>query len=307
MAGLTSTIVLFWLIDNVEARPLTPGVILTTYTSIMLLLGFISLYSLKWSLTSWPRMETAIKILVAGATFAGFLAAQTRTGLLGIPVFVLLGLVIFAGVKKPGRLLTLFFITITLTVATVASNDALRHRIVEGIEQVQACHGENSTLYSSMCIRLQLWRTAIDAGINHPWVGLGDGGKFIQYMKDVAVPKGLASQEVVDEYFGEPHNDLMLMLVGFGLPGVLGLLLIYLAPCTYFFPRLLNKEASSQARAAAAMGLAVCLSFLLFGLTETMFRRMNTIGFYTTMVALFMVLSEPRPSQQDKPAPPALP
>ena len=304
---LVSTVVLIWLIINVEARPLTPGVILTTYSSIMLLLGAISVYSLKWPLTPSPRMENAVKILAAGVAFVGFLAAQTRTGLLALPIFFLLGIVLFVDIKKPAKVLAWSLVSAALLIATVAYNDALRGRIVDGIHEVQACHGKNSTQYSSMCIRLQLWRTAVDAGTSHPWVGLGSGSEFIRYMEEVAVPKGLAAQVVVDEYFGEPHSDLMSMFAAFGFPGVLGLLLIYLAPCTYFVPRLFNAKASAQARAAAAMGLAVCLGFLLFGLTETMFRRMSTIGFYTAMVALFMVLSEHKPSRQDKPVPPALP
>src|SRR5690606_35953647 len=116
----------------------------------------------------------------------------------------------------------------------------------------------------------------IDAGADHPWTGLGSGGKFIDYLQDVAVPKGLAAQDVVDEHFGEPHSDLLLMFFAFGWPGVLGLLLIYFLPCVYFVPRMLGRKIPPQARAAAAMGLAVCLGFFFFGLTETMFRRMNT-------------------------------
>jgi O-antigen ligase len=83
-----------------------------------------------------------------------------------------------------------------------------------------------------------------------------------------------------------------LFFAGFGFPGALGIVLIYLAPCFYFFPRLVRSGVSMQVRAAAAMGLATCLGFALFGLTEMMFRRMNTMGFYVAFVALFMVLSE---------------
>ena len=152
-----------------------------------------------------------------------------------------------------------------------------------------------------MCIRLQLWRSAIDAGLSHPWVGLGDGGRYHDYLRDVAVPKGLVSQRVVDEEFGEPHNDVMLVFAGFGFPGALGLLFIYLTPCFYFVPRFLRRDVSMQVRAVAAMGLATCLGFALFGLTEMMFRRMNTMSFYVAFVALFMVLSEPTSRRRQEP------
>lgn len=294
VAGLVSTATLIWLIVNVDARPSTPGRILTTYTAIMLLLGGMSLYSIKWTLTAWPRVENALKIAVAAATFVGFLLAQTRTGLLGLPLFIVLGLILFVGLKKPGRFVAGLALIFALAAGLVANTDALRGRLQEGVQEVQACQDQGSTHYSSMCIRLQMWRSAVDAGVNNPWFGLGEGGKFNQYMQDVGVPKGLVSQRVVDEGFGEPHNDILLMFVAFGFPGALGLILIYLVPCFYFVPRLFSKDSSPGIRAAAAMGLAVCLGFALFGLTDTLFRRMNTMSYYAAMVAWLMVLSQPR-------------
>ncbi|NYT67176.1 O-antigen ligase family protein [Pusillimonas noertemannii] len=294
IASFVSSGILLWLTLNVHARPVTPGLILTTYTSIMLLLGAISLYSIQWRLTHYIKLETSIKVLAALAAFGGFFTAQTRTGLLGLPIFTVLAMLLFSGMRRPARSVAWFTLAAAVFVVATLTNGALMERITQGIEEVQACHDENKIEYNSMCIRLQLWRSAIDAGASKPWVGLGDGGKFIDYLQDVAIPKGLTGQHVVDEYFGEPHSDLMLMFAGFGFPGLLGLLLIYAAPCTYFLPRLFKTEASFQSKAAAAMGLAVCLGFLFFGLTETMFRRMNTIGFYTAMIAWLMVLSEPR-------------
>lgn len=292
IACFISTAILVWLTIVVQERPLTPGVILTTYSSIMLLLGAISVYTLKWPLTTFPRWENSVKILAVLVAFGGFWLAQTRTGLLGLPLFVLLGVMLFVGVQRPRRLLAVLGICAVVLVAILGSNEVLSDRIAEGFDQVQTCQSEASTSFNSMCIRLQLWRSAIDAGLNHPWVGLGDGGRFHEYLHQVALPKGLVSERVVEQGFGEPHNDLMLVFAGFGFPGVLGLLLIYLAPCFYFLPRFLGKSISQQGRAAAAMGLATCLGFALFGLTEMMFRRMNTMGFYVALVALFMVLSD---------------
>ena len=211
-----------------------------------------------------------------------------------MPLFILLGVVLFVGVQKPRRLMGVLGLCTLILIVSVASSDALRHRIVEGVKEVKTCQGESSTVFTSMCIRIQLWRTAVDAGLTNPWVGLGDGSRYHQYMQDEAVPKGLVSQKVAQSGFGEPHNDLLLAFAGFGFPGALGLLLVYLMPCFYFIPRLLSTSVSNQARAAAAMGVAICLGFALFGLTEMMFRRMNTMGFYVAFVALFMVLSDER-------------
>jgi len=292
-ATVVSTLVLLWLIFQRGPRPLTPGVILTTYSSIMLLLGAICVYSLKWKLTKYYRFEVTLKVLLALVAVVGFLASQTRTGLLGLPLFVAIALMLFLGVRRPGRAIVWFFLLGALIAIAIAVNDGLSDRITQGLDEIKTCMGENRTAHSSMCIRLQLWRTALEAGSSNPWIGLGDGGNFSQYVKDVAIPKGLAAPYILEEHFGEPHNDLLLMYVGFGIPGTLGLILIYLAPCVYLGPRLWAQDIAPQKRAAAAMGLAFCLGFLLFGLTETMFRRMNTIGLYTAMVAFFLIMSEP--------------
>lgn len=296
-AGIISSFILVWLILKVNPRPLTPGIILTTYSSVMLLLGAISIYSLKWRLTKKYPVEQGLKIAVAIVTFSTFVLAQTRTGLLGLPLFILLGLILFVGLEKPKRFLGLLALCCVLLVGAVGSSEALRHRLVQGVEELKTCQDDSKTAFTSMCVRVQLWRSAIDAGSTHPWVGLGDGGRFHSYMQDVAVPKGLVSEQVVNAGFGEPHSDGLMFFAAFGVPGLLGILLIYFAPCFYFVPRLLQRDLSMQSRAAAAMGLATCLGFALFGLTELMFRRMNTMGFYVVLVALFMVLSDERQSE----------
>jgi len=289
--GIASAITLSWLILISTYRPSTPNLIIVTFTSLMLLLGVITLYSLKWQLTNAGRVEYALKILVTIGIFSVFVAAQTRTGLLGLPLFLFLAIALFTQFEKPIKAISLLVVSTAVIVIAIGSSSDMRHRIAQGINEITACQGESSIKTSSMCIRLQLWRTAIDAGIHHPFMGLGDAGKFNSYLREIAVPRGWTSQYVADN-FGEPHNDLLSVFVGFGVPGVGALLLIYLAPCFYFWPRLFSRRTPSHAKAAAAMGLAVCLGFFFFGLTETMFRRMNTIGFYTVMVAWLMVISE---------------
>lgn len=297
LAGVVATGIVVWLTITDKVRPSTPGVILTTYTSIMLLLAAFSVYSLKWSLSSRPRLEAALKVVVAVIVFCGFLLSLTRTGFLGLPVLIGLAVVLFAAPKKYWRTLGAVIAVTSVVAVAALANDGLRNRVLEGFNELKACQGETSTAFNSMCIRVQLWRTAIDAGTHNPWFGLGNGGEYAEYLKKEGLEKGLVSQRTLEEGYGEPHNDVLSMFAGFGYPGALALLLVYLAPCAWFFPRLFS-SASPQARAAAAMGLAVCLGFLLFGLTETMFRRMNTLGLYTAWVALFMVLSDPAPQAQ---------
>src|SRR5690606_6324516 len=90
------------------------------------------------------------------------------------------------------------------------------------------------------------------------------------------------------------HDALPASLASFGIPGGVALLLVYLVPA-WTFARRLSFENCAAVRTAAAMGLAVCLGFLIFGIAETMFRGMRTASFYALCVAVFLTLSRPKP------------
>jgi O-antigen ligase len=149
----------------------------------------------------------------------------------------------------------------------------------------------NPVAFTSVCIRLQLWRTSMDMFYENPWLGIGRRIDF-QPALIARVDKGMILPYVAQGW-GEPHSDLIMILATQGLIGGFALLLIYFAPAFIFVRRLIAKQ-SMNLRVAAAMGVAVCLGFAIFGLTELMFRGMRTIGFYSVMVGCLLALSDPR-------------
>jgi O-antigen ligase len=78
-----------------------------------------------------------------------------------------------------------------------------------------------------------------------------------------------------------------------GVLGLTALLLIYVAPIA-IFARRLRAQVPQPARVAAAMGLALCLGFFVFGWTELMLRSIRTIGFYAMTMAWLLALSDER-------------
>lgn len=300
VAGLFSTLLVVYLTLPDFVRPDTPVHNAVTYGNYLAYIAVVAVLSLGWQLTSTPRVEYWSKILVAGITFLGFVLTQTRSGWIAVPVFVIISAALFIGLARWRKALVVVVGSLVLLVGLAANNDALRSRVLTAYDNVLTCQGSGALDESSVCLRLQMYRASIDMFQRRPWFGLGDGGLFNQAMVTESYPKGLVSGFLVspDNYFGEPHNDLLFMLVSFGLPGFIGLLLAYLAPCWYFIRRL--GEATPQpARVAAAMGLALCSGFLLFGLTETMFRRMHMLSFYAVFVAVFLSLSDPVRYQLD--------
>lgn len=295
VAGVASAAVVLYLAWPDFQRPETPAHNAVTYGNYMVYMAVVAVFSMGWRLTRYPKLEFLLKSAAAVSTLLGFVLTQTRTGWLAIPVFVLIAIVLFLGMQQWRKALLAFVVTIAGFLAVFSSSDALRERAAEAYHDTLSCTGEGALQVTSACVRIQLYRASIDMFQQRPFVGLGDGGRFNDALVNEAYPKGLVGDFLIseDEFFGEPHNDLLFMLVSFGIPGFLGLLAAYLAPCWYFVRRL-GASVPQPARVAAAMGLALCLGFLIFGLTETMFRRMHTLSFYAVFVAVFISLSDPR-------------
>lgn len=273
-------------------RPITTIYNAVSYGNLLLLLAVISLYSLRWRLTPLPSwLEKTIKLVVTAAAVAGFMLTQTRTGWLAVPVFAVLGVAMTIGFRHPWRAVGVLVAIGVIAVALGASSPSLRGRVEQGYQETMQCYDTARPVDDSICIRFQLWRAAWHAFSHNPAFGLGDHGLFRDWMQHRALPDGVVSKYVADD-FGEPHDDMLQALSSFGIPGGVGLLILYFAPAWLFLKRL-NQRYSRQTRAAAAMGAAVCLGFAVFGVTELMFRGIRTVGFYTMLVALFLVLSEP--------------
>lgn len=290
-AGWAGAAHLWWLAGgDFGQRPVTGTYNAVGYGNLMLLLAVIALLSLRLPLGLSARAESAIKLLTALIAFTAFVLTQSRTGWLAVPVFALLALLLYFPNRRQSLHLSAALPLVLATLLAVgALNPALRHRTAEAITQYQQCSIE-PTGDTSICIRLQLWRASWHMLQAQPLQGVG-ARNFSSSLQAQAA-EGRVSPYVA-EHFGEAHNDFFDTLARYGLPGGLALLLLYAAPALLFLRRLQSAR-PAPARAAAAMGAAVCLGFAIFGLTELMFRGMRTLGFYIVLLALFAALSDPQ-------------
>lgn len=296
IAGAASFAVVLYLSWPTFERPLTPQFNAVSYGNLMLLTGVMVLYSLEWPLTRMPRLEKTLKIAVACLAFLGFILTQTRTGWMAFPLFAIIALALGRRVRHPVRALVLLIATLAVLAAIGATNGGLRERVAQGFTEVRECESTQQTADTSMCIRLQLWRSAWAMFKETPWTGVGNGAQFVAGLKQRA-QEGQVSAYVA-EGFGETHNDMLMAMALYGLPGGLGLLALYLAPACLFLRRM-RRDHPQAARTAAAMGVALCLGFAIFGLTELMFRGMRSISYYVVMLAVLTVLSRPRATPDD--------
>lgn len=289
LAGLTAAAIVFWLALPAFVRPDTPQHNAVTYGNLMLLFLVLAAYGTGWHLTAGRRLESGFKVAAAAVVFAAFILTQTRTGWMAIPLFVVVGLWLFAKVKHPGKMFAALGVACALLVALGSTNEALRARVAQGIQEAEACQGAGATADTSVCIRLQLWRASRQIIEEHPLFGLGNTQRFIPEL-EARVATGVVSP-FVSQNFGEPHNDMLNMLTSYGVLGGVALILLYGAPAVVFFRRL-GASHPREVRVAAAMGLALTLGFAVFGLTELMFRTMKTLGLYVILAAWLLALSD---------------
>ncbi len=293
-ACAVASLFVFYLAINDPGRPQTSVVYNAVgYASITVLLASIVAFSLKISNNNGATYKSAVvikSILVLAALYAVVLT-MTRTAWVAVPAFILIGAALYKPPKKLTQLIWVALLAILVIGAITASSEQLRNRIATGFEQISTCTGAQATSDNSMCIRLQLWRASADMIAKRPLAGTGSKRYFNDYLVAEDYSQGKVS-EYVAKGWGEPHNDLLLYLTSFGIPGGIALLLVYLVPAWHFMRRMYASNPHGV-RAAAAMGLAVCLGFMIFGLTETMFRSMRTVSFYSMCMAFFMALSNP--------------
>jgi len=270
-----------------HARPTTKEFNAVSYGDFTLLFATISAYSLGFQLTRHRRLEAAVKLATALAGLGGYILTQTRGGWLAVPFFVLIAVIAAGGMAMRYKLLSVA--TLLAAAALIMHADqSLRSRIDIGMAQYRNC-ATSPLDDNSICIRLQLWHSAWGMFKAEPLVGVGGGDRFRERLRTLH-EEGKVSAFVATR-FGETHNDVLFFLATYGLPGGLGILAIYAVPGWYFARRLSSQDALR--RTAAAAGLALCVGFAVFGMTEMMFRGMRTAALYAAWIAIFMALSHP--------------
>ncbi len=266
------------------------------FANMVLLFGGMTLLSLGWGPGSrWPRLETGLKLLaVALAVWATWIS-ETRSSWMLLPI---LGLVFLLGLRNWPRRHKVYC-ALAVCVALVASAAALWtfSSRMQYITQDLQGFTTSSNRDTSFGIRLQLWHASLLMFEKSPIVGIGPG-RFREELRELQ-GQGIVSQEVVNGY-GEPHNDLLAAMAGYGLLGLLSMLALYLVPAAVFLRRLASDD--RVIRVGAQMGLLFCLSYCAFSLTEMMFRNMRSVPTYALIMVTLIALTSVRGQRVSRPA-----
>lgn len=253
------------------------------FAMFLLVLALLALIRLLDRRTS--RAEQYLHALGALLGMYGALLTESRGPLLSfIPVFLL---IVALHVRRTGQwrrgLLLLGAIMVGAFVATLGLQQEMVHRFAE-VKTEASTYNHLDDARGSIRERLEMWRTARRAFVEHPVSGIGLDQFGTYARQQIAAGKSNAS---IGQY-DHPHNEFLDAAATGGVPGLLVLLLGLLVPFGYFARHTLNRH---DAVALPALGgVAVTGMYILCGLTDNVFYRAMPHSLYFFLVPGLAIL-----------------
>ncbi len=235
------------------------------------------------------KVKNIFLISCASLAIIASISSQTRGGLIAIPALIIL-LVFFKKEYFLRKKVILYFIGLTFISVTVLLNSGMlkkvESRLNSAVSQINSYY-ENDNKATSVGVRLDLWKIALEGWRESPLFGKGIT-EFYHFKADKI------GQEPTDSHllkYQHPHNEYIGLLFSQGVLGLIvyGLLISTLA--IYYFRR--SKESP-----IALTGLLVTSGYLIFSLTESFFSLHTSLFFYLTLnTVLLYLLSQDRHAQ----------
>lgn len=223
-----------------------------------------------------------VETFVHGAGVAlgmyGALLTQSRGPLLAL-VPVLLGLLVLYA-RTSGRWWRGLGLLAVFVIGGLCATASVRGGVMERFTAIgqQIDVARAGEVDGSLSARMEMWRTATRALVDHPWAGLGADG-FQDFMR-AEVAAGRTDPAVAR--YNNPHNMYLGAAADGGVPGLLVLLLMFAVPIVFFARHL---GAADEGLATSAWsGLAVCVLYALCAVTDSVFYRVMTESFYYLLV-----------------------
>ncbi|WP_440210888.1 O-antigen ligase family protein, partial [Stenotrophomonas maltophilia] len=259
-----------------RAELFTNAIVLADIVMVLMVLLVFCRPSRRWSLVIVGMAAGCGTIVLTGSR--GVFAA-----LLALLVVLALSLRWRTGTARLSVLAGMLAIGATL----LLSVPELRHQVRLSELHSDMQRMEQGDSDSSAGARVERLQVAWDTFLDHPLVGVGIG-HFDDAMQRVPVCR----ENPVEQrcHLGHAHNDVAEWAATQGMPGLLLLLAVYGVPL-WVFVRLHRRSGRSTFRGPAAAGIMIVTTYVLCGLTQSMFAHQMTASFYVTIVGLLAGLS----------------
>ncbi|MBP0597667.1 O-antigen ligase family protein [Herbaspirillum sp. LeCh32-8] len=267
-------------IPNTGSLGFVPGVV---FSNVALLLGVWLLLSLRLGQSRWLLVCKLIGIVAA--CYVTFMI-KTRGTWLALPFFAVF-FVWYLRSLKAWQKAAILLIPLVLLGAGAMRSDAVGERLA-GVRNDLTAYADGGNRDTSVGQRLEIWRASWLMFREQPLWGVGRQ-QFKPELYRLA-GEGKVSASIVE--LPHAHNGLMFQMALWGSGGLIAWMLVYLAPMVYFARAL--RHADDVVRTWAAMGMCLCIGFMVFDMTDVMFFWVILNGFYAISLAIFLTAIDHR-------------
>ena len=236
------------------------------------------------------------RLVIVVAALLGLLASMlsgTRGAWAALPVMLVILMWQYWPIVKPAYrkflLIVMVVIPIILFYLPVLN---VSDRFAEAVEDVRK-YEQGVSLGTSVGMRLEMWRAALEMSSSNVLSGVGVGG----YEKNV---RSLVSNKGFDasiQAFGNPHNEYLNVLATRGLIGLVLLMLVFIVPVMGFLRY--KGSAIPEVRSCSFAGIMHVASFSIFSISAAPFERALPISFYIFFVYILTAMIVARQNRVD--------
>lgn len=209
----------------------------------------------------------------------------TRGAWIGVPIALL---IIFLFYRKSRRKIIFTSLILILPVLTVVliPNSPLQKRLSQfHYDQMQII--ENQNYNTSTGTRLALWNFAIEEFKKQPLTGVG----FTKVKEDICEAH---REGTIGECTYHTHNIFFQFLAAHGILGLTSLLIIILAPFTFFL-KLFKEDKNSEIQLLCCTGIVFITYIVICGLTDFYFYSFpQTMLYYLVIFTLISLIMKER-------------
>lgn len=272
-----------WIQGMPRAQSLTHPII---FGDLSLAMGFMSLAGIGW-FQSRAKWQIILPILAVLAGLSASILSASRGGWIAVPFLLFL---FFSYMKQHFSLKQktgLIAISICiLSAAYLIPQTNVSKQIDRSITSIQLYANsdiKSAHRSSSIGIRFEMWQASIDIYLDNPLLGIGWGN--YQQQANLLIDKGLRNPSAAS--FPHPHNQFISALVNGGTLAFIGLILLFTI-LFHLFISYIRQSKSKETQRLALAGLVLLVSFVCFGLSESIFERSRPINFFVFYLTVIM-------------------
>lgn len=252
----------------------------TIFGFIMVFFAFVAIIDV-WSQTNKEKLLSVLVFLLA--LYAVVLSGTRISWVIFIALsFSVIFIWTIQGYLTKKRWLLIMAMAVVITVFFM-HNQQVNNRIDAAFKEVTT-FSKNKNPSGSINYRLLMWQGGLAAFKQQPMIGYGyqnTGLVASQYVSGSRAKEFIKGKKML-------HNDYINSLVGFGIVGLLVLLVLLFLPLSIFLKRLNTTDKDFTKN---AIGILFIIALLVFAITDSIYSHNVMRGFFVFFLGVLLPMS----------------